>query len=224
MYCQINLENKSMKFLLDTYDKDHTHLNRYNLNYNSTTYLFNEFDYLYYLNNIKYAIICNEEDIDKNEDEKTTILFWNTSTYEVFISTSIYLNAFPLWYYQQKENGHTFCMRFDSMGWHDNAYSEICNVKDKSIPCPDLIILGTSQLSYLYSKGNIISLNKYFKKYYQKTGNSFEELLTKYSYFDYNVNNEWLGVPLSADFRVLKFNKTTFDYCNKKGFKLEYPP
>lgn len=75
--------------------------------------------FIYIRNNIKYAIICNEEDIDKNEDEKTTILFWNTSTYEVFISTSIYLNAFPLWYYQQKENGHTFCMRFDSMGWYN---------------------------------------------------------------------------------------------------------
>eukprot|EP00833_Pecoramyces_ruminatium_P013640 jgi/Orpsp1_1/1187672/evm.model.d7180000059344.1 len=213
-----------MKFILDTYDKDHSHLNRYDINYNLTTFLFNEYDLLYNLVNIKYAIICNEEDIDKNENEKTTILFWNISIYEIFLSSSIYLNAFPLWYYQQKENGHTLCMKIDSVGWYDNTYSKICDEKDKSQPCPDFIILSTSQLTYRYSNGDIINLNEYFNKYHKRTGNSFESLLTKYSYYDYNVDNNWLGVPLSADFRILKFNKTTFDYCNDKGFELEYPP
>eukprot|EP00833_Pecoramyces_ruminatium_P009638 jgi/Orpsp1_1/1183670/evm.model.c7180000086233.1 len=213
-----------MKFVLDTFDKDNSSLNRYNINYNLTTFLFNEYDLLYNLVNIKYGVICNEEDINKNENEKTTILFWNTSPYEVFLASTIYLNAFPLWYYQQKENGHTFCMRIDSMGWNDNAYLKICNEKDKTIPCPDFIILSTSQFTHRYSNGDIISLNEYIKKYHRKTGNSIDSLLTKYSYYDYNVDNNWLGVPLSADFRVLKFNKTTFDYCNKEGFNLEYPP
>jgi len=68
--------------------------------------------------NIQYAIICSEEDIDKKENEKTIILIWNTSTYSMFRASSIYLNAFPVWYYQQKEKGHTFCIRIDSMGWY----------------------------------------------------------------------------------------------------------
>jgi len=29
---------------------------------------------------------------------------------------------------------------------YDNAYAEICNDNDKSIPCPDLIVLNTSQV------------------------------------------------------------------------------
>jgi len=31
-------------------------------------------------------------------------------------------------------------------------------------------------------------------------------------------------MPLSADFRVLQFNITTFDYCKSKNYDLHYPP
>ena len=38
------------------------------------------------------------------------------------------------------------------------------------------------------------------------------------------VNNNWLAIPLSADFRVFQFNITTFDYCKSKNYDLHYPP
>jgi len=31
-------------------------------------------------------------------------------------------------------------------------------------------------------------------------------------------------VPQTADFRIMRFNITTFDYCRKKGYDIHYPP
>jgi len=39
-----------------------------------------------------------------------------------------------------------------------------------------------------------------------------------------NIDNNWLAVPVMLDFRVLKFNITTFDYCISQGYNLKYPP
>ncbi|OUM56912.1 hypothetical protein PIROE2DRAFT_18271, partial [Piromyces sp. E2] len=91
-------------------------------------------------------------------------------------------------------------------------------------PCPDIIILDTAQLTYRYYKGETMDLNKYFNKYFIETGVYFESLINKYSYYDYRVDNHWLAVPLSADFRVLKFNMKTFDRCREEGYDLHYPP
>jgi len=31
-------------------------------------------------------------------------------------------------------------------------------------------------------------------------------------------------MPVIVDFRAFRFNTTTFDYCIKEGYNLEYPP
>jgi len=38
------------------------------------------------------------------------------------------------------------------------------------------------------------------------------------------MDNNWLAVPLIVDFRTFKFNVTTFNFCNKQGYDLHYPP
>ncbi|KAL6628501.1 hypothetical protein U3516DRAFT_793587 [Neocallimastix sp. 'constans'] len=226
--CQINETssidyNELTKYTLDTYDKNNK-ATRYHLNYDFQNHLFKEYsDYkLAFLPNVQYAIICHENDIDKNDNEKKTMIFWNIATYEIFIATSIYLNAFPVWYIEQKKNGNTFCMRFDSVGWYNNGRADIC--KNETLPCPDLIILNTSQVTYRYFNDDTLNLNKYFRKYNKKYGKSFESLLNKYSYYEYRIDNNWLAVPISEDFRIFQFNLTTFNECKSKGYDLHYPP
>jgi len=79
--------------------------------------------------NIQYIVICSEKDIDRPEKEKETILFWNTSTYTVFIATAIFVNAFPIWYNElKKEKGKGYCLRIDSVGWYVvNSNNKNCN-------------------------------------------------------------------------------------------------
>ncbi|KAL6607703.1 hypothetical protein U3516DRAFT_15133 [Neocallimastix sp. 'constans'] len=100
----------------------------------------------------------------------------------------------------------------------------ICDDKNSTIPCPDLISLGTTQLPHRFNRGETLNLNNYFTKYFKKTGISIEGLINKYSYFDYRIGNNWLALPIVADIRPLRFNKTTFDYCIKKGYDIHYPP
>ncbi|OUM70030.1 hypothetical protein PIROE2DRAFT_1979 [Piromyces sp. E2] len=123
-----------------------------------------------------------------------------------------YINAFPIWYKEQKNKGKIFCLRFDVVGWVDNANKDICIKDDKSIDCPDLILLGSTQISTRYYKGDTLNLNNFFKQYWEKNSVSFESMLNKYSYYDYHIDNNWVGVPLTVDFRIFKFNITTFDY------------
>ncbi|KAL6594215.1 hypothetical protein LY90DRAFT_225877 [Neocallimastix californiae] len=213
--------NKLSKYTLDTYDENDV-VTRYHLNYNFHYYQFDEYNDMLFFTDIKYAIICHDEDIDKPDDEKETLLFWNTSIYKIFMSTTIYINAFPIWYIEQKQKGKIFCMRFDSVGWDKNGSEEIC--KNESLACPDLIILKTSQLTHRYFNGDTLNLNKYFRKYYKKNGKSFDSLLNKYSYYEYRINNNWLAVPLSEDFRIFQINITTFNDCISEGYDLHYPP
>jgi len=38
------------------------------------------------------------------------------------------------------------------------------------------------------------------------------------------VDNNWLAAPVATDFRVFRFNMTTFNYCISEGYDLHYPP
>eukprot|EP00833_Pecoramyces_ruminatium_P005356 jgi/Orpsp1_1/1179388/evm.model.c7180000069112.1 len=171
-------------------------MDRMNLEFDPNTNSFVNEEMLFSLFYIKTAIICSEEDIDKKDDEKNTILFWNTSDLYNFWSTATYLSAFPLWYNEQrKKSEKPFCMRIEAVGWSDNVNAKIC---EENLPCPDLIILGTTQFAKRFENNEIIDLNKIF--------------------------NSWLAVPLIVDFRVFSFNVTTFEECYKKGFNLNFPP
>eukprot|EP00833_Pecoramyces_ruminatium_P010848 jgi/Orpsp1_1/1184880/evm.model.c7180000091362.1 len=114
-------------------------------------------------------------------------------------------------------------MRIDEMGWSKNVNDVICD-ENKKYPCPDLIILGTTQIAKRYENGDTISFNEYFRRYYKLNGKSLDGLLQKYSYYDYYVNNNWIGIPLMIDFRVFSFNYKTFDFCTLNGYDLHYPP
>ncbi|ORX72575.1 hypothetical protein BCR32DRAFT_285705 [Anaeromyces robustus] len=202
-------------FVVDLYDSNFTFIEKRIFTYNYTSYEFqnNDKDKISEIENIKTIIICSKEDADKNDDEKNIILFWTTSlfsgTYDI---TSTYLSAFPLWVKKMKSvSDKTFCFKIQNVGWVANVNDPIC-IPDA--PCPDLIILGTTQFAYRYNRGETLNLEKYLRIYYKKTGKTIEN----------HLDNNWLGIPLIVDFRSMKFNVTTFDYCKNKGYDLHYPP
>ncbi|ORX69809.1 hypothetical protein BCR32DRAFT_250244 [Anaeromyces robustus] len=225
--CQSKLyedqSKKNTKFFLDTYDVNNNFMKRYSLNYNYDYYTFNEFNDIYSLSGVKTSVICSEEDINKNDYEKDTILLWDVQAIDYYIGTAVILIAFPIWYEEMKKRNKTFCMEFYAAGWDDNVMAPICD-DDHQYPCPDIIVLGTGQLTIRYNNDDIIDLNKYFQNHFLKTGISFESILNKYSLYDYRVNGKWLAIPYAQDFRVFRFNITTFDYCISQGYDLHYPP
>ncbi|ORX80020.1 hypothetical protein BCR32DRAFT_245899, partial [Anaeromyces robustus] len=210
------------KYTIDFYDENNNFKNRVNVTYNHETNLFLEDDELTEYSSINWAVICNNEDIDKMDNEKETVILWNTSfPVDKFSGSLTYMNAFPLWAYEQRKKGKIFCLKIENVGWYRNVNDEIC--KDDK-PCPDMIILGTTQLAYRYNNKETLNLEKYFRRYFKNNGKSIESLLNKYSFYDYHIDNNWLAVPIIVDFRSFKFNITTFDYCIKKGYDLHYPP
>ncbi|KAL6590333.1 hypothetical protein U3516DRAFT_572098 [Neocallimastix sp. 'constans'] len=214
-------DERPTKFVLDGFDENGGFLKRYNITFNYTTFMFNEYSTLKAIYGFQTGIICSEEDIDKNDNEKKTLLLWHPGSRSSFSSSAKFANLFPMWYISQKKKNEIFCLKLEGVGWDNNAVQKICEGEH---PCPDLISLGTTQLSYRYEKGETISLNNYFAKYFKKTGISIESLINKYSYYDYRINNNWLAIPIIADLRPFRFNKTTFDYCIKEGYDLHYPP
>eukprot|EP00833_Pecoramyces_ruminatium_P013974 jgi/Orpsp1_1/1188006/evm.model.d7180000061796.1 len=100
-------ENYTTKFSLDFVDFYGKSLDRINLKFDPDI---QKFDNEELLNSL-------EEDINKKENEKNTILFWNTSTAYSFRTSIIYLSVFPIWYNEQKKiSEKPFCMRIDSVG------------------------------------------------------------------------------------------------------------
>ncbi|ORY22803.1 hypothetical protein LY90DRAFT_515332 [Neocallimastix californiae] len=195
---------------------------RIQLHYNYEAMTFYDLnDIIYSLTNIISFTICNDEDINKSDDEKDTVLLWCTSDENNNIYYGVYLEAFPIWYNEQKRKGHSFCMQIDGVGWIRNVVDKIC-VDDK--PCPDLIMLGSTQFINRYENGDIISLNNYFRRRRRKYGNNIVEKIRKYYYYDYLYDNNWMGIPLILDSRCFSFNIRTFDNCIQQGFDLHYPP
>jgi len=105
-----------------------------------------------------------------------------------------------------------------------NVNDTICVDNNEDIPCPDLIVLGTTQLAARYNRGETENLEYYFREYFKNNGVSIESMINKYSLYDYQLDNHWLAVPIIVDFRTFRFNMTTFDFCKSKGYDLHYPP
>eukprot|EP00833_Pecoramyces_ruminatium_P001904 jgi/Orpsp1_1/1175936/evm.model.c7180000055789.1 len=218
-----DLLNFTLIIYEDRHADKHVEKERYNFTFNYTTQFFNEYNEMKELYNIKSSMLCNSKDIDKSDKEKNIILFWNTPfTNNLYNSSAIYYSAFSNWANEQLKLGNFFCLRIDTVTWVENVNEVIC--KNETTPCPDLIILGTTQLSYRYNNNETLDLSKYFRQYFKKTGVSIESLINKNSFYDYNIENDWLAVPIIADFRNFRFNISTFDYCIKKGYDLHYPP
>jgi len=228
-------DETSTLFYLNLYDKNNILKKTYELYYNPETYMFDNYDEVKndfsslvknnYKEGFKTLLLCNVNDIEIKRKSKHIIEFWNTSMETEIASTLVYSTVFPIWYHLQKkkDNNKRFCFRFTSVGWNENGSRSICHNDE---PCPDIIILGTTQIPRRYYQDDLMVLNKYFRNYLLKTGRSLESMFYKNTYHDYKINNNWLAVPLIADVRSFRFNKATFENCNKYfGYeRLHLPP
>ncbi|KAJ3090514.1 hypothetical protein HK102_003479 [Quaeritorhiza haematococci] len=96
-------------------------------------------------------------------------------------------------------------------GWGSVADEPICNGTDNpALPCPDLIVLGTTQVASRFYKGELEPLDQYFSDYTEETGLVVVDDFYKTTYYDYKIEGSWVGVPLTSDLLALYYNKTLF--------------
>ncbi|ORX41870.1 hypothetical protein BCR36DRAFT_374936 [Piromyces finnis] len=210
--------NDSTLYYIDTYDKNNHYQKRYTLNFNYTSKIFDEYEFLTNLDNIKTAIICEGDDIDRTDNNKKIITLWNTSFAEKFDNSALYASVFPIWLKKHKNQEKTFCLKIEAAGWVDNVNAEICNDNDKSVPCPDLIILGTTQPYSDYWGENYMETWNWEKvfKYAEiitectgKPGFKFSGNITDDSKF-FVILCQALGIPFIIEDTKLDIKKSGF--------------
>ncbi|KAJ3090515.1 hypothetical protein HK102_003480 [Quaeritorhiza haematococci] len=105
-------------------------------------------------------------------------------------------------------------------GWEFVAREPICNGTDNGVlPCPDLIVLGTTQIAARFYKGELEPLDQYFSDYTEQSGFVIVDDFYKGTYYDYQIKGHWYGVPLTTDLLALYYNKALF-----KNLGLDEPP
>ncbi|KAJ3059649.1 hypothetical protein HK102_009888, partial [Quaeritorhiza haematococci] len=86
------------------------------------------------------------------------------------------------------------------VGWDAVTSRRICNESSSSssssstdnnnnntLPCPDIVIVGTTQVSGRYYRGEVEPLDRYFEMYNEETGTVLQDEFVKASYYDYRV-------------------------------------
>ncbi|KAJ3085758.1 hypothetical protein HK102_013855 [Quaeritorhiza haematococci] len=109
--------------------------------------------------------------------------------------------------------------RLKIVGWAVVGDVVICDGKTEGLPCPDVIILGTTQIAGRFYSNDLEPLENYFSKYALDTGRNLIDDFYKGSYYDFRVGDTWTGVPVWSDVRALIYNRTLF-----KELGLKEPP
>ncbi|KAI9137963.1 hypothetical protein BKA69DRAFT_1169454 [Paraphysoderma sedebokerense] len=102
-------------------------------------------------------------------------------------------------------------------GWGEVAAAPICH--NSTAPCPDIISLGTTQLAGRVLDGTVEPLDSYLADWQYEKGFPLTDDIVKFAFYDYYINGSFAGLPIISDYRLLFFNRTTFDRLN-----LTYPP
>ncbi|KAJ3085460.1 hypothetical protein HK102_014152, partial [Quaeritorhiza haematococci] len=106
------------------------------------------------------------------------------------------------------------------VGWETVTSRRICNGTDgATLPCPDMIVLGTTQIPGRFYLGEVEPLNRYFEEYNEETGMVLQDDFVKASFYDYRIGDTWIGLPLVSDLRALFFNRNALSQLG-----MMYPP
>eukprot|EP01097_Dermamoeba_algensis_P005133 TRINITY_DN3266_c0_g1_i1.p1 TRINITY_DN3266_c0_g1~~TRINITY_DN3266_c0_g1_i1.p1 ORF type:complete len:924 (-),score=194.62 TRINITY_DN3266_c0_g1_i1:79-2481(-) len=103
------------------------------------------------------------------------------------------------------------------VGWGDVVSAPIC--QDKDSKCPDLILMGTTQLASRVANGDSEPLSNYLDSYSNRYFDILTDDFPKFIFYDYFIDGQWIGVPWVTDLRLFLFNRTMFD-----AIGLDYPP
>ncbi|KAJ3039944.1 hypothetical protein HDV00_011610 [Rhizophlyctis rosea] len=108
-------------------------------------------------------------------------------------------------------------------GWGDIVQSQYCDAGTRTAPggylwapeCPDVVNMGTTQFARAWASNQLQSLEKQFTTFFRDTGRGLRDEMQKYAYYDYYTKDaKPMAVPLSADTRLLVYNRTVFNMLN----------
>lgn len=98
-----------------------------------------------------------------------------------------------------------------SVGWDAVGKKSICQ---EGAPCPNLILLGSSQLAQRVVSDRVRSLNHFMYEYLQTNLERLQDDFPGVAYYEYFFGAHWMGIPFLSDVRLVAFNKTTLNRLN----------
>jgi len=98
-----------------------------------------------------------------------------------------------------------------SVGWHAVGEKSICQ---EGAPCPNLILVGSSQLAQRVVSDRVRSLNHFMYEYLQTNLERLQDDFPGVAYYEYFFGAHWMGIPFLSDVRLVAFNKTTLNRLN----------
>ncbi|OUM70032.1 hypothetical protein PIROE2DRAFT_1981 [Piromyces sp. E2] len=88
-----------------------------------------------------------------------------------------------------------------------------------------VVIWNVSTIAIFYSSAIFITAFPHWYNYQKNNGKTFCLRIDAAGWDrTIRIDNKWIAVPLSSEFRIFRYNKKTFDYCNKQGYNIHYPP
>ncbi|KAJ3080957.1 hypothetical protein HK102_002675, partial [Quaeritorhiza haematococci] len=90
--------------------------------------------------------------------------------------------------------------KLNIVGWSAVASQDICT-SEPNTPCPDIIILGTTQIIGRKDRNDIAPLDQYFASYFDRNGRNLQDDFQKFTIYDYFLDGSWSALPFISDIR-----------------------
>lgn len=101
-----------------------------------------------------------------------------------------------------------------NVGWVNVQEKKICL---PGLECPDIIIIGTTQIAYRVRRGVVEPLTEFIGS--DDSTSDLPDTFSRFYFYDFFIDEHWMALPLVSDIRVLFYNRTIFDQAG-----LKYPP
>ncbi|KAJ3056602.1 hypothetical protein HK097_005765 [Rhizophlyctis rosea] len=88
--------------------------------------------------------------------------------------------------------------------------SSIAICGNETQPCPDVLILGTTQIAARVAGGDLEPLGEYFEQAVLQGESMPSDDFPRGALYDYYYDGQWYGVPYNSDIRALYYNINTF--------------
>ncbi|KAJ3036523.1 hypothetical protein HDV00_002671 [Rhizophlyctis rosea] len=90
--------------------------------------------------------------------------------------------------------------------WGIVASAPVCTV---NTTCPDVLIVGTTQVAARVEAGDLEPLDEYFQSAVLAGQSMPSDDFPRGAFYDYYLDGQWYGVPYNSDIRALYYNPVT---------------